>query len=929
MWSKNKIQLAILAAMSLGLSVSILPGCVGKKSSAEYLAAAKAHHEKGRNDAAEIELKNLFAVDSGNADARLLFATVLNEKGDGVSAERELRKLPKAAQATPAYFLELGRSLLLQNNAKKIIDDIKPDGMPLDFAAKILAIRGGAFLALRQLDDARRAFDEALKLQPSNVKALLGLASVAVASRDVAGAEAKVDQALALAPKDIDSLLFKGDLLRQRGKDDEAIAVYRKAGEFAAGQYAPFLRLASMSLNKGKLAEAREYLARVEKIQPGLSDARYYAAVINFSEGKLDLAQSGIQDVLKAAPNHMASNLLAGAIAERKGYYSVAEAHLGPIVSAFPTNVYARRLLVSSLLKSGQNERALEVLQRGLQLTPDNPELLLQAGDAYYQSRDYAKATEYFDRASKLKPDSYVARARLGMSRLAAGDAERAISELEAVAREDKAGAQADYLLVMSHLNRQEFDKALSAWSALEKKQPNSPYTYAVKADILLGKQDRAGAISALEKALQLQPSFLPAAMHLVALDLQDKKPEQARKRLQQIVDQDPKNIGAMVALAGFLLEQPGQRKSAIEWLEKAHKTQPSALQPVMILAEQLMQDGNKNKALTYAQEAVAAQPNNPDALYLLARLELANDQKNQALASYRKLISLAPSAQAYFRMAGVQAAMSDNEGAIASLRTAVKLKPDFADAQVVLAGMLAKGGDLGGALEVAKAAQQSPGSAYQGYLLEGDVLAQRKTYPAAIASYLKAMAQNKGPVPIMKLYATYRLNGNAQAANDVVQQWLKNHPDDVVLRNFMAEDSLKRGNYALAAEYYQGLLKQNPKNLDAQNNLAWTYQQLKDPRALPTAEAAYKAAPESPLVMDTLAMILLAQGEKARSLELLQKASSARPDDAEIAAHLALALLRNGKRAEAQVVVEKVQKSKSPFLQRAEFKDLLRQLAP
>ena len=91
-----------------------------------------------------------------------------------------------------------------------------------------------------------------------------------------------------------------------------------------------------------------------------------------------------------------------------------------------------------------------------------------------------------------------------------------------------------------------------------------------------------------------------------------------------------------------------------------------------------------------------------------------------------------------------------------------------------------------------------------------------------------------------------------------------------------------------------------------ALNNLAWTYQQLKDPRALATAERAMKLAPESPAVLDTLGWILVEQGNAARALPLLQQATSRAPSAGEIRYHLALALWKAGDKAKAKAELEK-----------------------
>lgn len=915
MSSTNKPALALLIALSLGFGAA-LPGCSGKKSSAEYLAAAKESHGKGRNDVAVIELKNLLAAEPNHDEGRLLFAKILNEQGDGGGAERELRKVSKPGQGAPAYRIELARSLQLQDKGKELLADIRPDGLPMEPAAELLAIRGSTHLALRQLPEARTAFDEALKINPKSIEAILGLASLAVVSKDLPAAEAQVDRALAVAPSHAEALLFKGDILRQTNKEDAAREVYLRAAAAAPRNFAPPLRLASLAIGQNRDADARKHLAQVDKIRSGVSDSRYYSALIDFRAGQYDKAQAGVQEVLKTAPKNVAANLLAGAIAERKGLYSLAESHLAPVVAAFPGNSYARRLLINSLLKSSQQERALEVLQRGLQQDGDDPAMLALAGDVYYQNRQFALATQYLDRASKLSPDNYVVRTRLGMSRMAGGDTERAMAELEAVSKEDVDGGQADYVLVMTHLNRLQYDRALAAWAALEKKQPQNPYIHTLKGSILLGKQDRAGARLAMEKALALQPSFLPALLGLGRLDLQDKQPDQTRKRFELALAKEPKNAQLMVVYAGFLQQLPGQQKLAIDWLEKARRAQPTAIQPILMLADNAVRAGEINKALAYAQEAVASQPDNRDALYLLARLQLANGQKNQAVTSYRKLTALdAESPVAHFRLAGVLAGMNDERAAIESLKQALKLKPDYVEAIVTLGGMLGRSGDLNSVLALAQAAQQHKASAFHGHLLEGDVRAQQKAYSEALGAYRKAAALQRDANVIMKQYAVLKQSGDKAAGDRLLQQWFREQPKDTRVRNYLAEEGLRSGNLRQAVEHYQLLLKQAPKNAVALNNLAWAYQQLKDPRARATAEAAYALNPNGAMFADTLAMILLEQGEHGRSLELLRKASRLQPDDTEIAAHLALAMLKSGNRKEAQAIVDRLRKAKAPIL--------------
>ena len=56
---------------------------------------------------------------------------------------------------------------------------------------------------------------------------------------------------------------------------------------------------------------------------------------------------------------------------------------------------------------------------------------------------------------------------RLALIRFAAGDSERAISELEAASASDPQAYQADLALIATYLRKREADKALEAIKAL------------------------------------------------------------------------------------------------------------------------------------------------------------------------------------------------------------------------------------------------------------------------------------------------------------------------------------------------------------------------------------------------------------------------------------------------------------------------------
>ncbi len=112
-----------------------------------------------------------------------------------------------------------------------------------------------------------------------------------------------------------------------------------------------------------------------------------------------------------------------------------------------------------------------------------------------------------------------------------------------------------------------------------------------------------------------------------------------------------------------------------------------------------------------------------------------------------------------------------------------------------------------------------------------------------------------------------------------------------------------------------------------ALNNVAWAMNKLKDPGALSYAQRAYDINSTDPAIADTLAQILVENGDLARGLEVLQKAVATEPSNREIRFHLAQALVKSGNKAKAINELEIVIGSGPKFPQEAEAIALLRQL--
>lgn len=919
--TKRIASLAVALLFSSGLLA-----CSDSENAQTLISEAKAYQQKGEPKAAIIQLKNVLQKNPENAEARSLLGVIYHEAGDFQSAEKEIRKALELG-ANPADLLPvLGKVLLLQGQFQKVLDEVRQDAEAKP-DARYLATQGNAYLGLGKTSEARESFQLALKENPDFADALIGSAKLALVERDADTAEKIVEQITTSSSGNVDAWLFKGDLLRAKGDAEGALAAYAKAIQLKPDAVSAYVATAHLQINEKKFEAARTALASARKQEPQSLLIAYTQSLLEFKEGKHAAALESIQQVLRAAPDHMPSVLLAGAVQFALGSTQQAEQHLKKFLERSPGHPYASRLLVATLLKNGETAHAVKVLAPLLNKEEKDFQLLRLAGETYMQARNYSKATEYFEKASALDPGATGVRTALGMSRLAQGENARGIAELEQAAELDANPTQAGILLVMTHMRLKEYDKAFTALNKLEKTQPGNPLLINLRGGIHLAKKDMVAARSSFEKALQIQKDYFPAVVNLAQMDVREKKPDAAKKRLESFLEVDQKNVQAMMSLADLALSQ-GAKDEATTWLERAGNMNPDDVKPALQLTAHYLRIGEKQKAFALAQKLQGSHPNDPDVLDMVAQTQLANDDRASALQSYKKLVGLAPdSALARFRIAAIHMAMDDQDAAAGALKVALSLKPDYLEAQLALASLEVRKGNPDQALKIARQIQQQPQSGAAGYLLEGDILMSQQKPGPALAAYEQAFTRNKNSHAVIKQHQALARAGKEQDGETRLSQWLKTHPEDTSTRTYLATAYFARGQNKPAITEYQTVLQAEPKNAGVLNNLALAYQNEKDARALEFAEKAYKLAPESAAVMDTLGWLLVEQGNLARGLPLLQKATSLAPEVLDIRYHLAYALLKSGEKAKARSEVEQMLASGKPFAKEGEAKALLQQL--
>ena len=907
------------------LVVALLLVACSEKPEA-MIISAKDYLAKNDRKAAVIQIKNALQSDPNLPEARFLLGSTLLDSGDPVGAETELRKALDLKHPRDAVVPPLARAMLAQGQAKRLTEEFaKIDLTQPQAKASLQMSLASAYAMQGKPDLAQTALNAALLAEPGYTPALIAQARQKAGQGDLDGALAMADEVIAKSPQSHEAWKLKGDLLLYgKNQVNEALAAYRKAVEikpdFLVGQAA----VITVLLQQGNLTDAATQMEQLKKFAPNHPQTRYLQAQLAFQKNDFKSARELVQLVLKDAPTNIQGLQLAGAVELQLNSLAQAESYLSKAVQTAPTLALARRLLVVTYLRSGQPEKAMATLLPGLNRQNVDPELLSVAGEVYLQSGDVKTAEEYFAKASQQAPKDGRKRTSLALTHLMTGQTDAAFAELQDIAISDP-GTTADLALISAHLRRQEFDKALEAIDGLEKKQPDKPLAANLRARTLLAKGDAAGARKSFEHALTIDPAYFPAVAGLAGLDMTDKKPDDAKKRFEAVLAKDPKNGQAWLALAELAARSGAAPDEVAKLIGNAVAANPTDVRPRLLLIDFYLRNKDVKQASLTAQNAVAALPDSPDALDALGRTQQASGEFNQAIATYNKLAIMQPlSPQPHFRLAGVHIAEKDKNAAMQSLRKALEIKPDLLEAQRAVILLDLDGKLLEDALATARTVQKQRPKEAVGYVLEGDINASQKNWDNAATAYRVGMKQVNSPELAIKLHSVLLAAGKGAEADRFSATRQKDNPKDAAFLSYLGERAIARKDYGSAEKNYAAVVKLQPNNAAAYNNLAWVTSKLNKEGAIAYAEKANTLAPNQPAFMDTLAMLLSDKGDYAKAVELQNRALALQPQNALFKLNLAKIHIKGGKKDLAKKELDDLGKLGDKFPSQAEVAALL-----
>jgi tetratricopeptide (TPR) repeat protein len=254
--------------------------------------------------------------------------------------------------------------------------------------------------------------------------------------------------------------------------------------------------------------------------------------------------------------------------------------------------------------------------------------------------------------------------------------------------------------------------------------------------------------------------------------------------------------------------------------------------------------------AVQQAHEILKVVPNHPPATLILAQAKRAVADIPGALAVLESLVQSQPNwALAHFELGRTRSAAGQGDAATESLRRAVGLKPDLADAWRVLGDHLTIVGDTHAA-------------------------------DAAYANHIRASTRD----PRLLEPAAALCEGRIAVAEALLRKHLIKHPTDVAAIRMLAEVAARLGRLEDAEHLLARCLELVPGFAAARQNYAVVLnRQSKHVQALAQVDQLLAADPRNPTCRNLKAAILGAIGEYERSIEIYDGVLAEYPNHAKI----------------------------------------------
>ncbi|WP_175700246.1 tetratricopeptide repeat protein [Burkholderia ambifaria] len=388
-----------------------------------------------------------------------------------------------------------------------------------------------------RLGEAKTLYDAILHAQPGQPDAMHFLGLLACQLKQYDAGLALMERSLAARP---DASYFNnlGNMLRECGRLDDAIAHYRRAVALRPDYPEAHNNLGNALRDARDPAEAMQSCSRAIELRPGYAEAYNNLGNVLQDLGELDAAAASYGKAIAFHPAYAEAHSNLGNVLRTQERHADAIVQYRRAVELNPALRVAHRGLAIALRATDDFDGALEHARAGLE--PDDAEGHCTLGRSLRSMNDFDGAARLFERACEIDPGYAPAWCRLGELRCQQGEYEESLRlcrhaieldpeladaynflglayhNLDRMAASELShrhaidlnpdDADAHHNLAAALFRLDKLDEAMSEYRIAQELGVDPVKIQLTLGDILWAKRDFAGAVAAFREAVEHDP---------------------------------------------------------------------------------------------------------------------------------------------------------------------------------------------------------------------------------------------------------------------------------------------------------------------------------------------------------------------------------------------------------------------------------------
>lgn len=602
-------------------------------------------------------------------DEYILLADIYNNQLDGISSELALDQANTLGATRQNMALARTKSLMLQGRFTEAQTELRLAPLSRSNGVELNLLEGEIALALGDARTARRYYELAREIEPTNYKIDTSLAILEMSQGRFVIAKELARAAIEKNAANNDSKPYYvlGAIDRLQKNSEQAISSLKTALTINENDMLAQLEIIGAYIDMNQLEQAEIVLDLLIAKNPNNYLAQFYVAYILAEKGQNREAE----DVLLKAGNLLAeyrpAKRLYGHIAFDLQKYDTAANYLGQYLAEAPRDIETRLTLADTHTRTQRPQEALKVLKPLLgtntkksdtpvnddtktvkinvtEQAPKGPliEAMARAGAAEQAAGNIEKARIAYQKAIAIGEQEQPVDTALIASLKAvvaameynAGNRDQGLTLMKAATQVDSATPQEIITLANMQMLNGDLEGATETAMRLKTDTETAAEAENILGAIAYRRRDYQAAVSALNNAIQINPEYASAiknrAAAFIALNQLDKAlPDLLKLEAQAAGD------GEYYGMLGFVQLGLKNYVAAIDAYEKARRIIPNSALFTANYASALGAKERYDEAIMQAKAALDMAPNDEtfkaQVREMLARYEAAAEEKRRS----------------------------------------------------------------------------------------------------------------------------------------------------------------------------------------------------------------------------------------------------------------------------------------------------------